>query len=173
MNTTTTTEEARWLLEGSHGKARDAKAAVVLLEEKAKNNDSDAMLMLGVCCEFGMGTEQDVKRAEQLYKQAAQQQNTTAQLLVDKLKNDNGRGCTNMKLSCEHNKSHHQKCIHGMIANVDERNVQRTNNRTGQLIGDEGANVLSAILKMGVSLTKLDLRGEQQQQQNGMICEAM
>ena len=128
MSASTTTEEARWLLEGSHGKARDAKAAVVLLEEKAKNNDSDAMWMLGVCCEFGMSTEQDVARAEQLYQQAAQQQNTTAQLLLDKLKNWNGRGCTNMNLSSEHNKSHRHKQhrTHVMIVRIDEMSNKQT-----------------------------------------------
>ena len=98
----TTTEEALWLLEGSHGKERDAKAAVVLLEEKIKETDSDAMWMLGVCCEYGIGTKQDVMRAEQLYQCAAQQQNTTAQLLCGKLKHWRGRGFTNMELSSEH-----------------------------------------------------------------------
>ena len=55
--------------------------------------------MLGVCCEFGMGTEQDVDRAEQLYKRGAEQGNATAKLLTDKLKNMNGRGCAQLDLS--------------------------------------------------------------------------
>ena len=93
------------MLEGSHGMARDADGAVVLLEELVNkhrnNNNTDAMWMLGVCCEFGIGTEQDVHRAEQLYASAAQQGNTTAELLTDKLKNWNGRGCMEMNLGCE------------------------------------------------------------------------
>ena len=93
-----TTEKARWLLEGSHGVARDAEAAVAVLEAKVKDGDAEAMWMLGVCCEFGMGTEQDVERAEQLYQRGAEQGNTTAKLLTDKLKNKNGRGCTQMDL---------------------------------------------------------------------------
>ena len=56
------------MLEGSHRMARDADAAVALLEEKVKDGDAEAMWMLGVCCEFGMGMEQDVERAEQLYE---------------------------------------------------------------------------------------------------------
>ena len=53
--------------------------------------------MLGVCCEFGIGMEQDVARAEQLYERGAKR-NATAKLLVGKLKNKNGRGCTEMDL---------------------------------------------------------------------------
>ena len=100
------TEKARWMLEGSHGMARDADAAVALLEEKVKDGDAEAMWMLGVCCEFGMGTEQDVDRAEQLYKRGAEQGNATAMLLTDELKNKNGRGCTqtNLKSEKENNK---------------------------------------------------------------------
>ena len=70
----------QWLLEDLANKHRN-------------NNNADAMWMLGVCCEFGIGTEQDVHRAEQLFESAAQQGNTTAMLLTDKLKNKNGRGC--------------------------------------------------------------------------------
>ena len=95
------TDEARWMLEGSHGMARDADAAVALLEEKVKDGDAEAMWMLGVCCEFGMGTEQDVERAEQLYQRGLKQEDTTAKLLTDKLKNKNGRGCTQMDLEGE------------------------------------------------------------------------
>ena len=89
------------MLEGSHGVERDADTAVALLEEKVKDGDAEAMWMLGVCCEFGMGTEQDVARAEQLYERGAEQGNATAELLTDKLKNKNGRGCTQMDLGCE------------------------------------------------------------------------
>ena len=92
-------EKARWMLEGSHGMARDADAAVALLEEKMKDGDAEAMWMLGMCCEFGMGTEQDVERAEQLYERGAEQANATARLMTDKLKNQNGRGCTQLDLA--------------------------------------------------------------------------
>ena len=102
---TETAEKALWMLEGSHGMTRDADGAVVLLEDLVNkhrnNNNTDAMWMLGVCCEFGIGTEQDVHRAEQLFESAAQQGNTTAMLLTDKLKNKNGRGCMEMDLGSE------------------------------------------------------------------------
>ena len=95
------TTTARWMLEGSHGMARNADAAVALLEEKAKDRDAEAMWMLGVCCEFGLGAEQDVARAEQLYKRAAELGSSTAQLLTGKLKNKNGRGSTQMVINSE------------------------------------------------------------------------
>ena len=86
------------MLEGSHGMARDADAAVALLEEKAKDRDAEAMWVLGVCCEFGMGTEQDLIRAEQLYNRAAELGSSPARLLTFDLKNTNGRGSTQMDL---------------------------------------------------------------------------
>ena len=59
-----------------------------------------------------MGTEQDVTRAEQLYKRGAEQGNATAKLLTDQLKNKNGRGCTQMNLGSEQEKAHdvEQRC---------------------------------------------------------------
>ena len=97
-------KKARWMLEGSHGMTRDADTAVVLLEDLVnKDRNTEAMWMLGVCCEFGIGTQQDVERAEQLFQNATQQGNTTAELLTGKLKNNNGRGQAQMDLDCEQN----------------------------------------------------------------------
>ena len=98
------TEKAQWMLEGSHGMERDADAAVALLEEQVKERDAEAMWMLGVCCEFGMGTGQSVAHAEQLYRRGAAQGTPTAKLLLDKLKNKNGRGCAQMNLEGEQEK---------------------------------------------------------------------
>ena len=98
------------MLEGSHGMTRDADAAVALLEEKVKDRDAEAMWMLGVCCEFGMGTEQDVARADQLYKRAAAQGNTTASMMTGRLENRDGRGSTQMDLRSE--KAKHQHTEH-------------------------------------------------------------
>ena len=93
------TEKARWMLEGSHGMTRDADAAVALLEEKVKDGDIEAMWMLGVCCEFGMGTEKDVERADQLYKRAAEQGNTQSQLLAQR--QSSWFGSTDLFWGCE------------------------------------------------------------------------
>ena len=130
--------------------ARDAEAAVALLEEKVKDRDAEAMWMLGVCCEFGMGTKQDVERAEQLYKCGAEHGNATAMLLTDELKNQNGRGCTQMDLRCGQER-----------ANLK----QRFGNQiwwwwTGEKCGSEGANALASMLMMNVPLTTLNLSGK-------------
>ena len=97
----TATEKALWMLEGSHGMARDPHGAVELLQRQVvEHKDAEAMWLLGLCCEYGMGTEKDTQRAEQLYQQAAQQGNKAAQLLVVKL-NKEDRGCDYMKMSSE------------------------------------------------------------------------
>ena len=58
-----------WLmLSGLGGADVDEDGAVALLEERVKDRDSDAMRMLGVCYEYGRGIEQDIERAETLYK---------------------------------------------------------------------------------------------------------
>ena len=49
-----------WLM--LSGDERDEDGAVVLLEERAKERDPEAMWMLGLCCEFGIGTEKNVER---------------------------------------------------------------------------------------------------------------
>ena len=57
-----------WLKLSGHGGAeRDEDGAVKLLEERVPDGDGSAIWMLGVCCEYGMGTEQDIERAEKLY----------------------------------------------------------------------------------------------------------
>ena len=64
------TRLAWYKLSGHGGAEIDADGAVVLLEERVKENDMEAMWMLGLCCEYGMGCEQDLERAETLYKQS-------------------------------------------------------------------------------------------------------
>ena len=143
-----TTEKARWMLEGSHGMARDADAAVALLEEKVKDGNAEAMWMLGVCCEFGIGTEQDVDRAEQLYKRGAEQENATAELLTKKLKNENGRGCTQMDLEREQAKTNNS-CISPF--------VKQLRFLTDHLSWPPVGETLASMLLMHVPLTTLNL----------------
>ena len=57
------------MLSGSGGVEVDADSAVALLEELLKDNQLEAMWMLGLCYEYGLGTEQDIDRAKQLYTQ--------------------------------------------------------------------------------------------------------
>ena len=69
--------ELAWLkLSGLGGAEKDEDGAVALLEERVKENEDDeAIWMLGVCNEYGIGTEQDIKRAEDLYKQSHERGN--------------------------------------------------------------------------------------------------
>ena len=68
------TKLAWYKLSGRGGAEVDEDGAVVLLEERASDeeNDAEAMWMLGMCCEYGMGCEQDLERAESLYKQSGE-----------------------------------------------------------------------------------------------------
>lgn len=98
-------QKALSMLEGCRKTARDAEAAVAVLKQAAKARDSEATWMLGVCFEYGVGTEQDISRAEQLYQIAKKQQNPSAALLLDKLKDRvDGRGQTLVDLSCVRHK---------------------------------------------------------------------
>ena len=75
----------------------DPDEAVVLLEERVKDRDCEAMWMLGLCCEYGMGTEQNIGRAEALYRESFEGRNVVGEFL----KNGKGvRGSRVMKLSC-------------------------------------------------------------------------
>ena len=59
----------------------DEDEAVSLLEERVKDSDGEAMWMLGLCCEFGMGTERDIQRAELLYCQSSEAGNANGRFL--------------------------------------------------------------------------------------------
>ena len=48
------------MLSGLGGVAVDEDGAVALLQERVKDRDTDAMWMLGLCCEYGRGIEQDI-----------------------------------------------------------------------------------------------------------------
>ena len=155
--TKTATEKALWMLEGRDGMARDADGAVVVLQQQVdEHHDAQAMWLLGLCCEYGMGTQQDTQRAEQLFQQAAQQGDETAKLLVGKLKNSKkGRGCLDMDLRCE--QPHHtvvDKLSHPLMCLVCATTTTVKN------IGPDGADVLALMLRMHVPLTTLNLRSE-------------
>ena len=54
------TKVAFYRLSGRGGAEIDAKGSVSLLEDRAKELDGEALWMLGLCCEYGIGTEQAV-----------------------------------------------------------------------------------------------------------------
>ena len=77
------TKVAWYMLSGRGGAAIDAKGAVVLLEERVKDRDAEAVWMLGVCSEFGIGIEQDIERATKLYGQSKEVGNVIGENLLE------------------------------------------------------------------------------------------
>ena len=55
------------------------------------------MWMLGVCNEYGIGTEQDIKRAKDLYKQSREGGNEIGLFFVDS--GGSGRGSGKMRMN--------------------------------------------------------------------------
>ena len=89
------TKVAYYKLSGYGYAEVDADEAVVLLEERVKDGDCEAKWMLGLCCEFGMGTEQNIGRAEKLYRESCEGGNVIGEFLKE---NDlGGRGSGMMK----------------------------------------------------------------------------
>ena len=82
-------------LSGCDGLYVDREGAVSLLEELAIEGDDEALWMLGLCCEYGIGAKQDVDRAEALYIQSCERGNVVGRLLLEN--SDCGRGTGVMK----------------------------------------------------------------------------
>ena len=94
------TQLAFFMLSGRGGAKVDADRGVVLLEERAKDNDKDAKWMLGLCCEYGIGTEQDIPRAESLYSQSCQLGSIIGTILMNNVDRERSkRGGGYMKLT--------------------------------------------------------------------------
>ena len=86
------TKLAWYLLSGYCGAKVDADEAVALLEERVKEDDAEAMWMLGLCCEYGNGTEQDLERAETLYKQSSDKENEIGSYFAENEGDGRGNG---------------------------------------------------------------------------------
>ena len=87
-----------WLmLSGFGGAVVDEDDAVALLEERVKDKDTEAMWMLGVCYEFGLGTEQDLVRAKNLYQQSDRGGNETGKIFMSHVINRRGDGYLRME----------------------------------------------------------------------------
>ena len=86
------TRVAYFKLSGRGGTEVDADEAVVLLEERVKDGDCEAKWMLGLCCEFGKGTEQDVKRALKLYRESCEGGNVVGEFLMKNIRGGRGTG---------------------------------------------------------------------------------
>ncbi len=91
------TKLAWYKLSGVGGCEIDTNGAVALLEERVKDKDAEAMWMLGVCNEFGRGCEQDISRAEKLYKQSSEGGNEIGKILVENKNEYYSRGSGYLK----------------------------------------------------------------------------
>ena len=92
------TKVAFYKLTGLGGVEIDEDEAVVLLEERAKDGDGEARWMLGLCYEYGIGTEQDIERAESLYRQSNEGGNAVGFLLRN-AQSERGSGVMKVGLS--------------------------------------------------------------------------
>ena len=91
------TKLAWYKLSWFDGAQMDAIEAVKLLEERVKEGDGEAMWMLGLCKEYGRGTEQDISGAEKLYKGSKEAGNEIGEILVKKGRKGRGSGKMGMR----------------------------------------------------------------------------
>ena len=77
------TKVAFYKLTGLGGVEVDEEGAVSLLEERAKDGDNEAKWMLGLCCEYGTGIEQDIERAKLLYRESKEGGNVVGMFLLE------------------------------------------------------------------------------------------
>ena len=96
------------MLSGLGGVDVDEDGAVALLQERVKDGDTDAMWMLGICYEFGIGIEQDIEQAEKLYQQSSDRGNEIGEFFVSHEWCAYGRGSEEMWMNCLQMK-HRQK----------------------------------------------------------------
>ena len=91
-NESAKTKVAFYKLSGCGGASVDVKEAVALLEERSEKGDGEAKWMLGLCCEYGMGMEQDIERAESLYRESSEARNEVGGFLMNNGKGKRGSG---------------------------------------------------------------------------------
>ena len=86
------TKVAYYKLSGRGGVEVDRDGAVALLEERVKDRDYEAMWILGLCCEYGLGTEQDIERAQKLYRESKEGHNVVGEFLTENGLSGRGSG---------------------------------------------------------------------------------
>ena len=62
------------------------------MKERVEDKDTDAMWILGLCYEYGMGCEQDLKEAESLYQRSCDGGNEIGEFFVKYGKDKRGTG---------------------------------------------------------------------------------
>ncbi len=77
------TKLAWYKLSGRGGCEVDIEGAVELLRERVKQKDAEAMWMLGVCNEFGIGTRQKHKKARKFCNKSSEARNSIGVFLAE------------------------------------------------------------------------------------------
>ena len=93
------TKLARYLLSGYGGVQIDEDRAFDILKERvAKGEDAEAMWMMGLCYEYGMGCETSEEEAETLYKRCCDGRNVIGAFLEENGEgNERGSGVMKVK----------------------------------------------------------------------------
>lgn len=78
------------LLAECHGDKRQQLEAVYLLAQATKKSRK-AMVLLGLCCEYGLGVPRDTQQAESLYNSAARLGYDAARMFKRKLKDQSSQ----------------------------------------------------------------------------------
>ena len=86
------TQLALYKLSGRGGAEIEVEEVVALLDERVKDKDAEAMWMLGLCYEYGMGCEQDLERTEELYKRSCESGNVIGMFLMENGSKTRGSG---------------------------------------------------------------------------------
>ena len=112
------TKLAWYKLSGFEGVKVDADEAIKLLEERVAAGDSEAMWMLGLCKEYGIGTEQNIEESVKLYKESNESGNEIGRILARK--GGWGRGSGKMGIKSLRNNNNNNK----KKKNCDNNNIQ-------------------------------------------------
>ena len=92
------TKLAWFLLSGYGGVQIDEDRAFDILNERVKDRDAEAMWMMRLCYEYGMGCETSDEEAEALYKRSREGGNAIGVFLVENgERNERGSGVMKVK----------------------------------------------------------------------------
>jgi len=86
------TELAILKLTGSDGAEVDKVGAFSLLGERAAAEDGDALWILGLCYEYGIGISQDIERAGSLYLRSKRSKSQFARFLSENFETERATG---------------------------------------------------------------------------------
>ena len=86
------TESAWNMLTGMFDDEVDAEGAVSKLRKRADANDYNALWILGLCHEFGVGCEKNLEEADALYAKSVEEGSAVGEFLVQNRKKQEDKG---------------------------------------------------------------------------------